>query len=493
VTASVELRELRKQFGPVVALAGASLTAFPGEVHALLGENGAGKTTLLNLLDGMLAPDSGQIRIQGSNASPRSPREAVALGVGLVHQHFTLVPRFTVLENVALGLGSRGWGLGWPMSDVRERLLALAEETGLGVDPDAPVEGLEVSARQRVEILKVLLRDPAILALDEPTAVLVPREVERLFGILRGLAARGRTILLIAHKLDEVLAVADRVTVLRDGRTVLEALRSDVDGPTLARAMVGRPVSSPPPPSPPHPGEVVARLDGVRGAGGRGEEGLRGVSLELRRGEILGVAGVEGNGQRELALVLAGLRVPSAGSVELPPRVGFIPGDRRDEGLILDFDLAENLALALHRDPAWRRGPALRWPEIRREADELIRRYGIRAPGAGTPARALSGGNQQKMVVGRELDREPDLLVVENPTRGLDVGATEFVHGELRRRREGRAILLLSTDLDEVLALSDRIVVMVRGACVAVPPGERTREGVGERMLSGADPSGGER
>lgn len=483
---SVEVRDLRKRFGTVQALSGASLSALPGEIHALLGENGAGKTTLLNVLDGMVAPDSGEIRVGGRPVAPRSPRDAVALGIGLVHQHFTLVPRLTVLENVALGIRSGPLGLGWPLDRVRQGLRSLAEDTGLEVAADAPVETLEVSARQRVEILKVLMRDPTILALDEPTAVLAPAEVERLFGMLRRLANGGRTILLIAHKLDEVLSVADRVTVLREGRTVLEAPRAAVDGPALARAMVGRELPAPDAPPASAPGPVVARLQGVSVPGERGIGGLRDVSLEFRRGEIVGIAGVDGNGQRALARVLAGRGSPESGQVELPARVGFVPGDRREEGLVLDFDLAGNVALALHDDPAWRRGPALRWRAIREETAGLIGRYGIRAPGPGTPVRALSGGNQQKVVVGRELDRDPDLLVVENPTRGLDVAAAGFVHAELRRRSRDRAVVLLSTDLDEILALSDRVLVMVRGACMEVPPREQTREGVGRRMLAGA-------
>jgi len=481
----VDVRGLTKGFPGVTALEGASLTAHPGEVHALLGENGAGKSTLLNLLGGLLSPDAGEILLHGRPLHIRTPREAVAAGIGMVHQHFTLVPRFTVLQNVALGVRS-GLGLGWPLAEVRRRLELLAQETGLQVDPDAPTETLEVGARQRVEILKALLWNPSVLALDEPTAVLTPAEVERLFGILRGLAARGQTILLVAHKLDEVLAVADRITVLRDGRTVLEAERSRVDASILAQAMVGRPVPPPAPPEPPVPGPRVALLQGVTVTEAGGGRRLDGVELELREGEIVGVAGVEGNGQRELALVLARRRLPDGGTVELPERVGFIPQDRRSEGLVLDFDVAENLALALHDDPRWRRGAALDWKAIRSEASGLIGRHGVRAPGPSTVVRNLSGGNQQKVVVGREMDRDPRLLVAENPTRGLDVGATEFVHGELRRRREGRAIVLISTDLDEVLALSDRIVVLIRGRLVEVPAGERTREGVGLRMLGGA-------
>ena len=480
----MDIRGLTKRFGALTALEGASLTTHPGEIHALLGENGAGKSTLLNVLGGLLTPDAGEIRLHGRPVRIGTPREAVAAGIGMVHQHFTLVPRFTVLENVALGVRS-GWGLGWPLKEVRNRLEVLAGETGLNVDPDARAETLGVGARQRVEILKALLWNPSILALDEPTAVLTPDEVERLFQILRGLAAGGRTILLVAHKLDEVLAVAHRITVLRDGRTVMEAPRSEVDEGTLARAMVGREVPPPATPTPSTPGETVARLEGVHLRGGRGEERLRDVTLEVKRGEIVGVAGVEGNGQRELALLLARRVVADGGRVELPPRVGFIPQDRREEGLVLDFDISGNLALALHDDPHWRRGPALDWGRIRTEAGGLIQRYGVRAPGPDTVVRNLSGGNQQKVVVGREMDRDPHLLVVENPTRGLDVGATGFVHGELRRRREGRGIVLLSTDLDEVLALSDRIVVMIRGTLVEVPEAERSREGVGLRMLGG--------
>jgi len=483
----VDIQGLTRSFGPVLALEGARLTTQPGEIHALLGENGAGKSTLLNLLGGLLAPDAGVIRLHGEPVRIGTPREAVAAGIGMVHQHFTLVPRFTVLENVALGVRS-GWGLGWPLKAVRERLEGLVEETGLNVDPAARTETLGVGARQRVEILKALLWNPSILALDEPTAVLTPGEVERLFGMLRGLAAGGRTILLVAHKLDEVLTVAHRVTVLRDGHTVLEAPRNEVDADTLTRAMVGRDIPPPSTPTPSTPGESVARLDGVHLRGARGGVRLQNVALEVKRGEIVGVAGVEGNGQRELALLLARRVVANAGRVELPPRVGFIPQDRREEGLVLDFDISGNLALALHDDPRWRRGPTLDWGRIREEAAGLIQRYGVRAPSAETVVRNLSGGNQQKVVVGREMDRDPQLLVVENPTRGLDVAATGFVHGELRRRREGRGIVLLSTDLDEVLALSDRIVVMIRGTLVEVPEGERSREGVALRMLGGVGP-----
>ncbi len=350
-----------------------------------------------------------------------------------------------------------------------------------------------MGARQRVEILKLLFRDPRVLVLDEPTAVLAPQEVTWLFGVLRSLAREGRTVLLVAHKLDEVLSVADRVTVLRNGATVLTARREEVQASDLARAMVGHTPGGAPSREGASPGAEVARLEGVEAPGPRGEVALREVSLAVRRGEIVGVAGVEGNGQRELALVLSGRIPPTSGRAHLPARVGFIPQDRGTEGLIGDFDLAENVALAVHDDPEFRRGPLLSWERIREEADAVMERFGVRAPGWQVAARSLSGGNQQKLVVGRELRGIPDLLVAENPTRGLDIGATEFVHAELvdlaRGRLQGAAppgIVLLSTDLEEVLALSDRLFVMVRGSLLPVPPEDRSPEGVGSLMLSGA-------
>ena len=412
----------------MVALRAAGLAVRPGEVHAVLGENGAGKTTLLRVLGGLQPPDRGDLSIDGRPARFRTPRDAWRHGIGLVHQHFTLVPRLTVLENFALGgrftrtahaareRDERGdergdargvrralyGGLQLPLARVAERAASLAEATGLAVPLDAPVETLSVGARQRIEILKVLLREPRVLALDEPTAVLAPAEVERLLALLRELAAAGRAVVIVAHKLDEVLAVADRVTVLREGRTVLEAPRADVDAAVLAAAMLGegpgaRPGARAPAivrgevdrpgagggarPSPP-----AAVLDRVALPGARGEPALVEASLEVHRGEIVGIVGVEGNGQRELALVLAGRARPATGTAELPDDPGFIAQDRAHEGLIAEFDLAENVALALHRLPAWRRGPLLRWPELRVAAAELLARYRVRAPGVRTRA-----------------------------------------------------------------------------------------------------------
>lgn len=484
------LRGIEKRYRSTVALSGADLDLQAGEVHGLLGENGAGKSTLLGILGGVLRADGGVMELDGTPVSPRSPREAWALGVGLVHQHFTLVPRLTVLENLALG--HRGAARGWrmPLESIRRRAEVLMAQTGLDAPLDATVEQLGVGDRQRIEILKALLRSPRILALDEPTAVLTPGEVTRLFDLLRGLAESGTAVVLVAHKLDEVLAVAHRVTVMREGHTVLTSRAGDQDASSLTRAMVG---SAPPPEGASGSttaGPEVACLEGVRVRGRRGEWALNGVSLGIRRGEILGIAGVEGNGQRELALVLAGRLSPEEGDVDLPAGTGFVPQDRTGEGLVGDFDLVENMALALHRHPALNSRGILRWADVRRRAVLAVDRYGVRSPGLATPVRALSGGNQQRLVVAREMAEATDLLVAENPTRGLDVAATAFVHAQLRRlvgEGSGAAsssVALISTDLDEVLSLAHRILVMVRGQLVPVPDDDRSREHVGRLMLA---------
>ncbi len=502
--AAARLSGIVKRFGAVTALDGAHLELRSGEVHGVLGENGAGKTTLFHVLGGLSDADAGSIEIDGRPVHLHSPRDAWAAGVGLVHQHFTLVPRLTALENLALGSWSRSSGMRLDLDRLAETARALAERTGLDVPLEAPVEGLGVGARQRLEILKVLLREPAVLVLDEPTAVLTPGEVDQLFGLLREFAAEGKAVALVAHKLDEVLALAARVTVLRRGRTVMSALRSEVDADSLTRAMVGREhveragtagaaerAASRPRRS---GGAVVASLDDIRVRGFRGEWAVDGVSLEVARGEIVGVAGVEGNGQRELARVLAGRSAPDEGEVRIPGSVGFVPQDRTREGIVGSFDLAENMALALYREPSARSGVFLRWGELRRRAQALMRSYDVRAPSYRTRARELSGGNQQRVVVARELAMARDLLVAENPTRGLDVSAAAFVHGELTRLvertdRQPPGVVLISTDLDEVLALSDRVLVLVRGRVREVPAERRTRKGVGSLMLAADDGS----
>jgi simple sugar transport system ATP-binding protein len=486
------MEDVHRSFGPAVALSGAQLHLAAGEVHAVLGANGAGKTTLLSILAGLLQPDRGRILLRGSEVRPSSPRQAWTLGIGMVHQHFTLVPPLTVLENLALGYG----GFRSRLGALRARADELMARTALHVPVDALVESLGVGDRQRVEVLKVLLRNPAVLILDEPTSVLAPMEAERLLALLRSLAADGTTVVIVAHKLDEVLAVADRVTVLRAGRTVLEAKRAEVDAAMLVNAMVGSGgaeeaaevvrADARAHAKARSDSQVVARLENVSVRGARGEAAVVDVSLEVHRGEIVGIAGVEGNGQRELAQLLAGRLEPASGTVSAPEDPSFIPQDRSREGLIRDFTLTENVALALQREPAYRRGPLLRWQPMRERTLELMRAFSVKADSSESPARSLSGGNQQRVVVGRELGRGPVLLVAENPTRGLDVSASAFVHKQLRDLT-GAGVVLISTDLDEVLRLSDRVLVMVRGRLVSVPESARTREGVGRMMLAGSE------
>jgi simple sugar transport system ATP-binding protein len=498
----VEVRDLVRRFGPVVALDGARLVARPGEVHGVLGENGAGKTTLLSILAGLIPADEGEILREGRPVVIDSPRAARSMGIGMVHQHFALVPPLTVLENLMLGWP--GSPLGLPAAEVGDRARELADSTGLALPLEATVASLGVGERQRVEIAKVLLQEPRVLILDEPTAVLSPPEVKGLLDLVRRLAREGAAVLFVAHKLDEVLSVADRVTVLRRGRTVLEASRDEVDDRALAEAMVGveaartlvsredgggrvlgghrpRKASVGPNASP------VARLQGVwLGSEGSGRR-LEDVTLEVHPGEIVGVAGVEGNGQRQLARVLAGEAAPERGTVTLPPEPSFIPQDRRHEGLVQDFDLTENMALRLQGRREFRRGPFLRWRALEAWTRDRIREFSVRAEGPGVRARTLSGGNQQRVVLARELAEDPEFVVAENPTRGIDVAGEAFVHDTLRalRDRENRpaGVVLLSTDLDEVLALSDRVFVMVRGRLEAVEAGPELRRRVGERML----------
>ena len=486
---AARLRGVTRRFGPVTALADVSFDLVPGKIHGLLGENGAGKTTLARVLGGLLAPDDGRVEIGGREVALRSARDARALGVAMVHQHFSLVPRFTGFENIALFDGGAWTGKGMAAPGYRDRVEARARELKLEVELDAPVAGLGVGARQRIEILKALMSETGVLLLDEPTAVLAPREVDGLFAVLREVAGAGTGIVLVAHKLDEVLAAADRVTVLRRGRWVLTETASSVSAGELAEAMVGGVGGGPSvPEGVPGGGDspVVASLRGVT-VGRDGGPALREVTVDVRRGEILGIAGVDGNGQRELARVLAGVRTPDEGRAVLPEEVGWIPQDRVGEGLVKDFTISENVAFALHGRDDRRRGPWLDWPGIEQTAGGLVREMDVRATSPAATAATLSGGNQQKVVTGREFLRADDLLVAESPTRGLDVKATVAVRSRIAAlARDGDhppGVVLISADLDEILELSDRIAVMVRGRLVPVPRDAHNPRDIGELML----------
>jgi simple sugar transport system ATP-binding protein len=452
-------------------------------VHALLGENGAGKSTLMNVAYGLLAPDAGTVLVDGAPRAFRSPRDARAAGVGLVHQHFTSIPALTVAENVALFAG-------WAVAPRRlaERVRSLAEGAGLPLDPAARAGTLPVPLLQRLEIVKALAAEARVLLLDEPTGVLAPAEAEELLRLARAFAARGGAVVLITHKLDEALAAADAVTVLRRGAVVLSRPVAGLGARDLAAAMIGDAtlLDEPPPAAPPPAGAPVrirlARLDVPREGAAR--MAVRGATLAVRAGEIVAVAGVEGNGQRELLRAVAGLVPPLRGELEVAAPVAFIAEDRTTEGLVPAFTLTENVALGLARSAPWGRGVRLDWRAARAETARLLAAFDVRAPGPEAPAQALSGGNQQKLLIGRALAEAPAVLVAENPTRGLDVQATRAVHDRLRdAAAQGLAVLVHSTDLDEVLALGHRVVVMARGRLAEASPGASRAE-VGRLMLA---------
>jgi general nucleoside transport system ATP-binding protein len=502
---AVSMRGITKRFPGVVANERVDFEAAAGEVHALLGENGAGKSTLSNILTGLYRPDEGEIYLRGRPVKFHSPREARDAGISMVHQHFRLVERFSVAENVALGDHRREGRSFRLRSRVIERRVAdLGGRYGLAVDPQAHVWQLSVGEQQRVEILKALYLDARILILDEPTAVLTPQEAEVLFETLRELAADGRTIVFISHKLHEVKAVSDRVTVLRAGRNVATVEAADATPRSLAELMVGRGLVEGVQADPREPGEVVLALEDVWADGDRGGAAVKGVSLQLRGGEIVAVAGVAGNGQRELAETIAGVRPAAKGTVHVAgrrPRAGdpraairagvaYVPEDRLGTGLAPSVSIASNLALKSYREPPASTGPFLRLRRIRDRALELIDRYRIAAPGPQAPVRLLSGGNLQKVVLAREFSGKPKVLVAASPTRGLDVGAIESVHTYLNEAAaNGVGVLLLSEDLDEILTLADRIAVVYEGRIV----GETTRaqanvEEIGLQMAGGEDP-----
>jgi general nucleoside transport system ATP-binding protein len=478
----LEIQEITKTFGPIVANDRISIRVERATVHALLGENGAGKSTLMNVLYGLYRPDAGRILLDGRPVVFHSPRDAIRAGVGMIHQHFMLVPPLSVAENIVLGhdpLTRARLDLGRAEREIG----ALSRAFGLDVDPGARVWQLPVGQQQRVEILKALYRKADLLILDEPTSVLTPGEAQALFAIIRRLRDDGRTVIFISHKLDEVMAISDTITVLRAGRVVETVPRAATGPEALARAMVGRDVIFRVSHDRAPAGEAVLEVEGLEARSDRGLPALRAVSFTVHRGEILGVAGVDGNGQGELAECIAGLRRPTGGRVRIagrdatgrPPRevigmgLGFIPADRQKVGLVLDFDIGQNVVLKRHREPPFCRGGFMDGAAVRRAAAELIGRFDIRASGPRVRVRTLSGGNQQKVVLAREVSGAPAVLVAMQPTRGLDVGATEYVQRTLLAQRDrGAAILYISTELDEVLNLSDRIAVLFQGEIVGI-------------------------
>ena len=496
---ALELRGITKRFGPVVANDGIDFDLRPGEVHALLGENGAGKSTLMSILYGLYSPDEGEIRVNGEQVEVDSPSRAIDLGIGMVHQHFMLVPVMTVTENIVLGEEpTRG-----ALLDVREgarRVKELSDRYGLAVDPYAVIEQVSVGMQQRVEILKTLYRDARILILDEPTAVLTAQESNELFEVLRELTKDGVSIVFISHKLNEVLDISDRVTVLRRGKRIDTVPTEGATEESLARLMVGRDVLLRVEKETSKPREPMLEVEDLHARDIRALEAVKGVSFTVRGGEIVAIAGVDGNGQLELVQAIAGVLQPESGRVSIGGQdvsgrgvrattdagVAHIPEDRQVCGLVLDFTLAENLALRQYRDPPISNHGLLSAGEMNERARSLLREYDVRGGEPSTLASSLSGGNQQKVAVAREIASNPKLLIAHQPTRGLDVGAIEFVHGRLLRERDnGRGVLLVSLEFEEIRALADRILVIYEGELVAEFPPDVSEEELGVAMTGG--------
>ena len=475
----VEMLGITKRFPGVLANDHVDFDVKSGEIHALLGENGAGKSTLMKILYGMYKPDAGDISLDGDAVTLHSPADALAHNIGMIHQHFMLVPTLTVAENIALGL--RTQGLVVDLGVVRERLLKLAQVYGLKVNPDAPIWHLSVGEQQRVEIIKALYHGGALVILDEPTAVLTPQECSELFVTLKEMRTQGHALIFISHKLHEVQELSDRITVMRDGQ-VIDTTRNDgIERRVLARMMVGRDVVFQPERPPVEVGEVKLAVRDLHADNDQGLPALAGVTLDVRGGEILGLAGVSGNGQRELAETIAGLRHTTGGeisiggknvarasiSARLKAGLAYIPEERNRDGIIGSFSVAENAILQNHAD--YTRGIFLNFSAINKHAANLIRNFNIKTPNAQTPAKNLSGGNVQKLILARELSRDPSVLIAAQPTRGVDISATEYIHKVLiEQRSAGVAILLISEDLDEILALADRVAVIYEGQIVGV-------------------------
>ena len=496
----LEMSHITKRFPGIVANDDVSFDLRKGEVHALLGENGAGKSTLMNILYGLYHPDEGEIRIGDKPVQLGSPSAAIEAGVGMVHQHFMLIPVMTVAENIVLGDEPRHAEVLLDIGEANDRVREISDRFGLAVDPKAKIEDITVGQQQRVEILKALYRNADILVLDEPTAVLTPQEAGELFGIVRGLTEQGKSIIFISHKLNEVTAIADRITVLRRGKMIETIPAAGATEESLAQLMVGREVVLRVDKSPSNPTDTLLEVRDLHVFDDRGIEKVRGLSLDIRAGEIVGLAGIDGNGQTELIDAMTGLRKAASGSVKVSGEdvttasahghfeagLGHIPEDRQRRGLVLEFTIAENIALHdFRRAPDSRFGWLFPGRLVERGA-RLIKEYDVRGGGPQVRAGGLSGGNQQKVVLAREIDRNPQALIAAQPTRGLDVGAIEFVHRRLvEERDEGRAVLLVSLELEEILSLSDRILVIYEGEIVGEFTPDATEEELGVAMTGG--------
>jgi len=499
----LEMQGITKIFPGVIANEDVDFSLNKGEIHCLLGENGAGKSTLVNVVFGLYQSDGGTMKLRGEEAHFSGVGDAIEHGIGMVHQHFQLIPVFTVAENIILGDELTNWPL-LDLNEARRRIREIEKRYGLAVDPDAKVGDLSVGEQQRVELVKALFREADILILDEPTAVLTPGEVDEFFAVIRSLVDQGKSIIFITHKLREVLAVADRITVLRGGKVAGTADPSTATQQSLANLMVGRDVVFQVEKGEANPGEPVLRIEGLCVEDDRGVQTVNDFSVEVRAGEIFGIAGVEGNGQRELVEAVTGMRRKVAGTVEIlgtdatrmTPRkitdlgTSHIPEDRNKHGLVSPYTVADNLVLNRYQEAPFSRRGIRDEEAIRAEAIGLVEQFDIRAPGVDVPVETLSGGNQQKVIVARELTGDIDLLIVAQPTRGLDVGSIEFIHQQIiERRNQGSAVLLVSAELDEILSLSDRIGVLYRGGLVGTFDGAgATREGLGYLMATGASP-----
>ena len=498
----VEMLNIRKEFPGIVANDDITLQLKKGEIHALLGENGAGKSTLMSILFGMYQPDRGSIKVNGKETKISNPNVANRLGIGMVHQHFKLVSNFTVTENIMLGSETTKY-LMLDAKTAGKRVAELSKRYGLNVDPHAKIQDISVGMQQRVEILKMLYRNANVLILDEPTAVLTPQEIDELGKILKNLIAEGKSIIIITHKLKEIKAMADRCTVIRRGKTIGTVNVAETTTEKMAEMMVGRKVSFKVEKQPANPGEVVLNLNNLSVKNSKGILGLKDVSLEVRKGEILGIAGVDGNGQSELVESIAGLNLAETGSIifegeditKIPVKarvakgIAHIPEDRHKHGLVLDYTIQENMALHVyHKKPFSKRG-LLNFKVMKEHADKIIKSFDVRSgQGGASISRSLSGGNQQKAIIGREIELDPTLLIAVQPTRGLDVGSIEYIHKRLIEQRDkGKAVLLVSLELDEILNVSDRIAVVNNGQLVGIVDASETNENEIGLMMAGVE------